>query len=71
MARLLEAPQRAQLEEVADVEAVGGRVEAGVDRETGLIEPLGELGVGHLVDQAAEGEVLGERRHGLDFAIRR
>ena len=63
VAGLLEPAQRAQLEEVAHVEAVRRRVEAGVDREAGLVEPLRELGVGHLVDQAAEGEVLRERGH--------
>ena len=63
MARLLEAAQRAELQEVAHVEAVGGRVEAGVDREPGLVEALREIRVGHLVDQAAEGEVLRERGH--------
>ena len=63
VARLLEPAQRAELHEVAHVEAVGRRVEAGVDREPGLVEALREVRVGHLVDQAAEGEVLRERGH--------
>ena len=41
MAGVLEPAQRAQLHEAAHVEAVGGRVEAGVDREPGLVERLG------------------------------
>ena len=68
---LLEAAERAELEQAAHVEAVGARVEAGVDGEARLVEPLGQLGVGDLVDQAAEGEVLRERGHAFDFAIRR
>ncbi len=67
---LLEAPQRAELQQAAHVQAVRARVEAGVDREARLVEPLGQLGVGHLVDQAAEGEVLRERGHAFDSAIR-
>ena len=63
VARLLEPAQRAELEEIAHVEAVRRRVEAGVDREPGLVEPLRELGIGRLVDEAAEREVLGKRRH--------
>ena len=61
--RLLEPPERAQLQEVAHVEAVRRRVEPGVDGEAGVVEPLRQLGVGHLVDQAAEGEVLRQRGH--------
>ena len=63
VAGLLEPPQRAELQQVAHVEAVGRRVEAGVDREPRLVEALREIRVGHLVDQAAEGEVLRERGH--------
>ena len=63
VARLLEPPERAELEEVTHVQAVCRRVEAGVDREPGLVEPLRKPGVGHLVDQAAKGEVLRQRRH--------
>ena len=62
---LLEPPQRAELEQVAHVEAVRRRVEAGVDRQPRLVQTLGQFGVGHLVDQAAEGEVLRERGHAL------
>ena len=69
----LEAAQRAELEEVAHVEAVGARVEAGVERDGGarVVQALGQVGVGHLVDQAAEGEILRERGHAFDAAIRR
>ena len=63
VAGLLEAPERAELHEVAHVEAVRRRVEPGVDREPGLVEALREVRVGHLVDQAAEDEVLRERGH--------
>ena len=63
VARFLESPQRAQLHEVAHVEAVGRRVEAGVDRQPRLVEALREVHVGHLVDEAAEGEVLRKRGH--------
>ena len=70
---VLEPAQGAELEEVAHVEAVGARVEAGVEGDGGarVVEPLGQVGVGHLVDQAAEGEVLRERGHAFDAAIRR
>ena len=69
----LEAAQRAELEEIAHVEAVGARVEAGVERDGGarVIEALRQIGVGHLVDQAAEGEVLRQGGHAFDAAIRR
>ena len=63
VAGLLEPAERAELQQVAHVEAVRRRVEPGVDREPGLVEALRELRVGHLVDQAAEGEVLRERGH--------
>ena len=63
VARVLEPPQGAELHQVADVEAVRRRVEPGVDGEPGLVEALGKIRVGHLVDQAAEGEVLRERGH--------
>ena len=71
MACLLKPAEGAQLHEVAHVEAVRRRVEAGVDRQAGLVEALGEVRVRHLVDQAAEDEVLRKRGHASDFAIRR
>ena len=63
VAGLLKAPEGAQLHEVAHVEAVRRGVEAGVDRQSGLVEALREVHVGHLVDEAAEGEVLRKRGH--------
>ena len=69
VSRLLETAQRAELQQAAHVQAVGAGVEARVDRESRLVEPLGQLGIGHLVDQAAEGEVLRESGHAFDFAI--
>ena len=63
VAGVLEPPQRAELEEAAHVEAVRRRVEAGIHGEPWLVEPLREIGIGHLVDQAAEGEVLREGGH--------
>src|SRR6202034_3882346 len=63
VAGLLEPPERAQLHEVAHMEAVGRRVEAGVHREPSSVEALREIRIGHLVDQAAEDEVLRERGH--------
>ena len=71
VAGVLEPPQGAQLQQVAHVEAVGARVEAGVDGQPRLVETRRQLGIGHLVDQAAEGEVLRERGHAFDSAIRR
>ena len=70
---VLEAAQRAELEEVAHVEAVGARVEAGVEGDGGasVVQSLGQVGVGHLVDQAAEGEIFRKRGHAFDAAIRR
>ena len=68
---LLEPAQVAELEQVAHVEAVGRRVEAGVEGEARLVETFRQVGVGHLVDQAAEGEVLRKRGHASDAAIRR
>ena len=60
---LLDAPHRAQLEEAAHVEAVGGRVEARVERQGVVVEQLGKLGVGHLVDQAPPLELGGQLAH--------
>jgi hypothetical protein len=59
----LEASQGAQLEHVPHMQAVGGGVEAGIDRHAPGVEPLEEGGVGHLVNQATKGEVLRERGH--------
>ena len=67
----LESTERAQLEEIAHVQTRRARVEARVEREARPVEPLGQAGVRYLVDQAAEGEVLRERGHALDSAIRR
>jgi hypothetical protein len=73
----LEAAQGAQLEEAPDVERVGRGVKAGVDGEVVVVvivavEAADEvrLGLGHLVDQAAEGEILRERGHAFQVAIR-
>ena len=59
----LETTQCAELEHVADTEAVGAGIEAGVDGHSPRIEPFEEIGVGHLVDQATKGEVLRKRGH--------
>ena len=63
MAGQLEAAQGAELEQAADVQAVGGRVEADVDGEAPRVESRRKRGVGHLMDQAAKDEVLRERGH--------
>ena len=59
----LEPAQGAQLEHVADVEAVSRGVEAGVDGQASGVESAEKIRVGDLVDQAAKGEVLREGRH--------
>ena len=57
MSGLLEPPQDHQRHQVADVQAVGRRVEAGVDRPRLLQQQLRQVRVvGGLVDQSAPGE---------------
>ena len=67
----LEAAQVADLEQMAHVQAVGRRVEPAVGGEPVGVEPLLEPGVGHLVDQPPEAEILGEVGHGLSLPRRR
>ncbi len=63
----LEAPQHHQAEEVADVEAVGGRVEADVDGDRTVGEARGQrVAIGGVVDEAASVEV-GEQVHGRQW----
>ena len=55
----LEAPQRHQRQEVAHVQAVGRRIEAGVDHATTAAANHGRLlGIGDLMDQSAPSEIL-------------
>ncbi len=59
----LEPAQGAELQQVADPETVGTRVESGVEGQAPRVEATEERRVGHLVDQAPKGEVLRERGH--------
>ena len=64
VAGLLKAAEQHHRQQRADVQAVAGGVEAGVERPRLAGEPGAELlGVRGLVDEAAEGEV-GEEVHG-------
>ncbi len=63
----LEAAEIAQLEEMPHVEAVGRRVEPAVRRQRSGVEAAGQRGIGHLMDEAAEAEVLDEVNHGLSL----
>ena len=63
MATELQSSQRAQLQQVADVKAVGSGIEPRIDREASGIEPLEQRLVGDLVHQAARFEILGGGRH--------
>ena len=58
MPGLLKPPQDHQRHQVPDVQAVGRRIEAGVERAAAGAQPAGQLGVvGGLVDQAAPRQV--------------
>ena len=58
MARLLKPPQHQQRQQAADVQAVGRRIEAAIERSLTTREPAAELlGVRRLVDEAAPGEI--------------
>ena len=64
---MLEAAEDQLPEEVAGVEAVGGGVEADVDADRTVGEPLGQsVAVGGVVDQATGVEV-GEQVHGRQW----
>ena len=67
----LQPAQIADLQQMAHVQAVGGRIEAAVGGQLIGVQPLLELGVGQLVDQSPEPEVLGELGHGLSLPRRR
>ena len=55
----LEPPQQQEGHQVADVQAVGGGVEAGVDRHRALVEARPEgLGIGGVVEQATRLQVV-------------
>ena len=68
MAGLLKAAQNEQADQVAEVEAVGGGVEADVKRHGGRArrkEPLKFVAIGHVGDQPAPVQILkdGGRGH--------
>ncbi len=61
MSRHLEPAQDEQADQVAEVEAVGGRIETGVNgdrRRVGREEPFEFLAVGHVGDESAPLKVL-------------
>jgi hypothetical protein len=58
MPRFLKPPQDHHRHQVADVQAIGRRIEPGVERPHTFIQPFGELRfVGRLMDQAAPFQV--------------
>ena len=63
MAGELQPAQGEDAEQVADMQAVGGRVEAGVGGRRPGVEQRPERFVAHLVDEAAKREILREGRH--------
>ena len=64
MARLLVAAEGAELLQVPDVQAVGGRVEPDVEDHPARLEAAREgLLIGHLVNEAPPAEVFEQPRH--------
>ena len=63
MAGELQPAQGEDAEQVADVQAVGGRVEAGIGGRRPGVEQHPECFVAHLVDEVAKREILREGRH--------
>ena len=58
MPGLLEPPQHHQAHQMADVQAVGRRIEADVERPRRSVEPTRQIGVvGRLVDQSAPAKI--------------
>ena len=65
----LEAAQGENTEEMADMEAVGGRVEPGVSGQVPVVEHLEEGFVAELVDEAAKFEVSRDLPHGQSVPL--
>ena len=64
MTGLLEAAQQAELLEVADVQAVGGRIEADIEHHPGPVDAVGQrVGIGQLVNQTPPAQVFEQGWH--------
>ena len=62
MTEILKATQQQQRHEIADVEAVGGRVETAIQGDRACLEPGPERSVvGGVLDQAASRQVVEDR----------